>query len=650
MGGVGKTQLALEYAYRHAGDLDLVWWLRAEEPATLLEHYAALADPLGLAQASEIAATVAAVRQALTRRDRWLLVFDNANAPNEIDDLLPRGAGGRVLITSRNPSWPFAAELGVPTLSREAAVRFLLQRTGQRDAASAAALADELGDLPLALAQAAAYIVETGSALADHLHALRTKRRALRARQRPPDGYPGTVGTTWTMAAERLRTEEPRALDLLSLCAFLAPEAIPRRLLSEHHAALPPDLGAALADALDLDRLLAALRRYSLADVTPGTLSCHRLVQAATRDALAPDDHRRWIETAVALMRAAFPYDRDVPATWAPSGGLLAHALAAAGHAEAAARDLADARWLLNQTAHYFERRAEFDQARSGYARAQALAEAALGENDPEVASYINNLGSVLRALGDLAGARAAFDRALRIDEASFGPDHPKVASSVNNLGSVLPELGDLAGARAAFERALRIDEASFGADDPMVAIRVNNLGSVLQDLGDLAGARAAYERALRIDEASFGPDHPNVAISVNNLGSVLQDLGDLAGARAAFERALRIDEASFGPDHPNVARDVNNLGSVLRDLGDLAGARAAFERALRIDEASFGPDHPNVAIRVNNLGDVLRALGDLAGARAAFERALAICERFHGPEHPHTRIARGNLESLGRG
>ena len=121
MGGVGKTQLALEYAYRHAGDFDLVWWLRAEEPATLLEDYAALAGPLGLAQAgeSELAAVAAAVCQELARRDRWLLVFDNANAPDEIEPLLPRGGGGRVLITSRNPSWPFAAPLDVPTFSRE---------------------------------------------------------------------------------------------------------------------------------------------------------------------------------------------------------------------------------------------------------------------------------------------------------------------------------------------------------------------------------------------------------------------------------------------------------------------------------------------------------------------------------------------------
>ena len=150
------------------------------------------------------------------------------------------------------------------------------------------------------------------------------------------------------------------------------------------------------------------------------------------------DETRGWVEAAVALMRAGFPYVEDDPTTWTASGALLAHALAAAGHAEGTAKDLEDARWLLNQTARYLKMRAEFDRARTGYARALELAEFALGPEHPEVAAYVNNLGGVLQDLGDLAGARAAYERALKIDEAIYGPDHPEVAIGVNNLGEVL--------------------------------------------------------------------------------------------------------------------------------------------------------------------------------------------------------------------
>ena len=125
----------------------------------------------------------------------------------------------------------------------------------------------------------------------------------------------------------------------------------------------------------------------------------------------------------------------------------------------------------------------------------------------------------------------------VRISPEGFGSDHPSVANLVNNLGLVLRNLGDLDGARKAYQRALAIDEKSFGPDHPSVAIDVNNLGMVLQDLGDLDGARKAYQRALAIDEKAFGPDHPKVAIRVNNLGGVLRSLGDLDGAGKAFQR-----------------------------------------------------------------------------------------------------------------
>jgi Tfp pilus assembly protein PilF len=565
MGGVGKTQLALEYAYRQATDFDLVWWLRANNPATLLEGYAALAGPLGVAppDESELAALAEAVCRELVRRDRWLLVFDAASEPSELEVLLPKGGGGRVLITSRNPGWPFASALEVPVLSRGDTVRFLLARTKQNDEAAARALADQLGDLPLAVEQAAAYMVETGLTLATYLELFRTRRSELWHEEKPPVGYPETVGTTWTMAVDRLRAAEPRAVDLLSLCAFLAPEAIPRRLLAEHDGALPSDLGEAVADPLRLNRLVGALRRYSLVEVTGEGLNLHRLVQAATRDALTGATTRRWVEAAVAMMNAAFPYVEDDPSTWAPSGELLAHALAAAGHGETAGPDLPGLPRLLNEAASFLETRAEFDRARTTYQRALKLAEETLGPCDPKVATYANNLGHALRAQGDLPGARACFEQALAIDEASFGPEHPTVASDVNNLGRVLRAQGDLAGARASYERALKIFESHLGADHPDVATIVNNQGAVLQDLGDLTGARACYERALAIDEAAFGPEHPNVAIRVNNLGTVLQDQADLAGARAAFERALHLFEKFLASEHPNITNARNHLQAV---------------------------------------------------------------------------------------
>ena len=651
LGGVGKTQLAVEYAYRHAAEYDVVWWVRAEEPATLAADYAGLSGPLDLPQKDEPdqRVVVEAVRRWLGQNAGWVLVFDNVPGPAEVRGYLPQGATGHVLVTSRNPSWRgVASPLSVQVLERAESVDFLLKRTGQADEVAADALAEALGDLPLALEQAGAYVEAIQRSLSDYLRLFHDHRLELLRRGIPSTDYPDTVATTWEISFQQVQQTSPAGAFLLSLCAFLAPDDIPRDLLSEGTQHLPQPLADAVADPLAFDEALASLRRYSFVEVSGGDLSVHRLVQAVARDRLAEEDRRTWAEAAVRLVDSAFPSGdtRDVR-TWPECARLLPHALAAAGHAESLGVASEATGRLLNQAGGYLQGRGEFAEAKTAFERALAIDEVAFGPNHPSVATAVNNLGGVLQDLGDLTGARAAFERALAIDEAVFGPDHLNVARDVNNLGSVLQAVGDLAGARAAYERALVIDEAVFGPDHPNVARDVNNLGSVLQAVGDLAGARVAYERALAMDEAVFGPDHPNIARGVNNLGSVLQDLGDLAGARAAYERALAIDEAAFGPDHPDVARDINNLGSVLKYLGDLAGARAAFERSLAIGEAVFGPDHPNVARCLWNLGTVLQAQGEIEGAREAYERALGTFERFLGPDHQYTRGVRQYLDSL---
>lgn len=690
LGGVGKTQLAAEYAHRYASQYDVVWWVRAEEPAMIAEEYARLAAALGLPEKDEADQRLAveAVRTWLSRHDRWLLVFDNVNDPKTLTGFMPHPRTGHILITSRNPSWRgVATPLPVPTLERGESVKLLLDRTHQSDQTGAERLAEALGDLPLALVQAAATIEETHSSIATYYSVFGDHQRELLLRGVPTD-YPAPVATTWGLALQEAQRVTPVAVDLLNLCAFLAPDDIPREGLADAAPHLPAPLSAAMADPFMLDEAVAALRRYSFIEVHEGALTVHRLVQAVVRDRLSPEDRRAWAQAAVTLVDHEFPESSDDVETWPSCARWLPHALAAAAHAEAlgVARE-ARAR-LLARFAVYLQGRAAFAEAKGFLEQALALHEAEYGTEDPRVASVLRSLGSVLHDLGDLGGARSCFERALGIDVATYGPDHPEVARDVNDLGSVLMDLGDLPAARKHLERALSIDEATYGPDDPSVAIRLNNLGALFRDLGDFSSARAYLERALAIDIRAYGPEHPTVAIgrtnlgrllhdlgdlqgareqfeealtidehtygcyhprfalALNNRGRVLRDLGDLAGARADFERALAIVEATYGPDHPDVARDINNLGSVLRDLGDLEGARGCFERVLRIAEATYGPEHPAVAIGCNNLGSVLQALGDLEGARAELDRALSIAQATYGPEHP---VVASIVNNLGR-
>jgi tetratricopeptide (TPR) repeat protein len=649
LGGVGKTQLAAEYAHRYASHYNVVWWVRAEEPATMAEDFARLATSLGLPEKDEADQRLAieAIRSWLSRNDKWLLIFDNVNDPKDLAPYLPHPRTGHILVTSRNPSWRgVATPLTVTALARAESVKFLLVRTGQQDESAAERLAETLGDLPLALVQAAATIKETRSSISSYHAAFGDHQRELLLRGVPMD-YPTPVATTWGLAFQEAQRLSPVAVDLLSLCAFLAPDDMPREGLADAAPHLPEALAAALSDPFLFDEAVAALRRYSFMDVHEGALSVHRLVQAVVRDRLAPEDRRTWAEAAVRIVDHEFPESSDDVETWPWCARWLPHALAAASHAEAydVAKDVRGR--LFARFAVYLQGRAAFAEAKGYLERALALHEATFGPEDPKVASVLRSLGSVLHDLGDLGGARSHLERALAIDIASFGPDHPDVARDVNDLGSVLMDQGDLPGARKHLERALAIDEATYGPDDPSVAIRLNNLGALFRDLGDFAGARVHLERALVIDIRAYGPDHPTVAIGRTNLGRLLHDLGDLKGAREQFEEALKIDEHTYGCYHPRFALALNNRGRVLRDLGDLAGARADFERALAIVEDTYGPDHPDVARDINNLGSVLRDLGDLEGARANFARVLRIAEATYGPDHPAVAIGCNNLGSV---
>jgi tetratricopeptide (TPR) repeat protein len=624
-GGVGKTTLAVEYAYRQRSRFDTVWWVRAGQPATLVGDLAELGAALGLAEAGQPdqQLTVAAVRRWLADHDRWLMVFDNAGAPEgpsglraplaRLVDLLPQVVHGQVLVTSRDAHWEHHATLAeLEVFTPQEAVAFLLARSGSDDEATAGEVAQLLGWLPLALEQAGAYVRETRISLGAYQARLEQTPGKLLGRGAPRDRDPAdSVATTWQLSLEQV-SAVPGATALLELCAFLAPDDIPRTLLDRLNGLA--DLPARLADlanddALVVDEAIGGLRRFGLLKASPEVVAVHRLVQQVIRDRLGPDQRRELVAVALRLLQAASPYAHTDPDAWPAYAQLLPHALAVTGHAEALDIDLERVATLLSDAGLYLWQRADHSQARALHERALSIREARLGADHPDTAQSLSNLAGVLRDQGDLKGARRLFERALAIYEARLGPDHPDTANSLNNLAAVLHAQGDLHGARALHERALSIREARLGTDHPDTANSLNNLAAVLRDQGDLHGARRLFERALAVREARLGPDDTDTAQSLNNLAGVLRDQGDLQGARALLERALAIFEARLGADHPNTALSLSSLGTVLHAQGDLDRARPLFERALAIREARLGADHPDTVRSRQNLERLVAAL-----------------------------------------
>jgi hypothetical protein len=291
-------------------EYQIIWWIRSEELATMASDYANLAESLGLPEKDSIDQTeiVRDVKSWLEHNSGWLLIFDNAQDTNEMGDYLPQAGDGHVIITSRNPSWSKIAKLlPAKVFDRVESIDFLCRRTGQDDKEAADMLADELGDLPLALEQAGAYIEETTMSLAAYCELVQSRRQELWGEESPPMGYPQAVGATWSLAMDRVGEESPEAAYLLNLCSYLAPDDIPIELLRKGKEHLPEPLASVVADQLIMNRAVKSLSHYSLIESKDENLSVHRLVQAVVRDRLDEDDKKDWAAIALNFLKEVFP-------------------------------------------------------------------------------------------------------------------------------------------------------------------------------------------------------------------------------------------------------------------------------------------------------------------------------------------------------
>ena len=577
LGGVGKSELALQYAIARRADYGLVWWVTAADAGQLEAGLARLAGRLCPA-VSVTGTTSDAAEWAtgwLQAHDGWLLVLDNVEDPADIEPLLGEMGGGHVIVTSRRDAdWGRLADpvrLGV--LDPVAAVQVLTLRTGQHGAAeeeAAGLIAAELGFLPLALDQVAAYVIQQRVTLPAYLDSLRRHRARMHA---AGVGAQQTIARLWDLHITVIHTRSPVAARMLGVLARYAPDAIPRAMLGGD------------APREDTDEALGLLASYSMIALTPETVSIHRLLQAVilTQPGNDDDDHLGLETMALDWLQAAIPDDVETDmGGWPLVRTLVPHAEALADHFPADGRPETLA-WVENQVALFLNSQGEYGRALLLRQDALSITEAALGPDHPDTATRLGNLAVTYWNLGRYAEALPLEERALSITEAALGPDHPRTAIRLSNLAATYRDLGRYAEALPLDERALSITEAALGPDHPDTAISLSNLAATYNDLGRYAEALPLQQRALSITEAALGPDHPDTAIRLSNLAASYWNLKRYAEALPLQQRALSITEAALGPAHPSMATRLGILALTYRDLGRDAEAVALEERASQI-------------------------------------------------------------------
>ncbi|MEV6964457.1 FxSxx-COOH system tetratricopeptide repeat protein [Hamadaea sp. NPDC051192] len=689
-GGVGKTQIAVEYAYRNVDRYQLIWWIQAEDPAAVRASLAELAERLGLPTSGAMDQTVRAVLDALssTTPMSWLLVYDNADDPASLDGLTPT-AHGHVLFTSRNPLWSASGPtVEVDVFSRLESTQLLQRHRPKMTDSEAERLAEQLGDLPLALEQAAALLVTTLSSVDDYLDEFARHKRTLLSEGRPRN-YPHTVATFVTLAVARMRQESPAAAQLLEMIAFLAPDPVSSALLWEGRGAETTEpLRAALQERNDIARAMRDLVRFGVAKTNSARqITVHRLVQYVLREELSAAGNDDALDNARRLLAAANPGYPDDRATWPRHAEMRPHARAA----DLIHGDLRARQAIMDQLRYVFNT-GDFEGCAELATEIldawnKPVDDGGFGPQDPLTLLAMRRYADALRSLGDRDAALWA-RRALDGSMAALGETHEYTMGAVMGVAADLRIANKFAEARELDDRTLQLHLDTFLPGDPATLRAMNSVAINLRWAGEFQAAyemdveaerqsRTAlselaawtffaiegqardllllgrYQDALELQQSSLpeetallGDRHVAVLRAKILVASMLRKTGRVADAVTAARDTYRSASTRFGPMHGHTLAATVTLANTLRAAGDAAQALTLITDARDGYTSIYGADHGLTLCTAVNEAVIHRALGNDRDALALDEAIIADMSRVLGPQHPFALSAFVNYGS----
>lgn len=706
LGGVGKTELAAEYAHRYRHEYDLVWWIRAEREEAITAALVALGTRLDLQEfwLGERDHSMGVVMNALvngTPFDRWLLIFDDAQNAAVIGKYLPRPSEhGHVIITSRDIRWQALQVDGVELteFKVDEAIEFLRKRVpalasfsanaqeDERRQEEAKRLAETLGNLPLAVEHAAAYLKETGASVEEYLAMYEDNAHKLFGKD-VDIRYPRTVATTWSVSTQAISLE---AAAIFQLLACFAPEPIAEELLRQPAAiTLEPPLGEILGDVSLFRPAVRELHRYSLVkiDGVRNIVQMHRVVRTVTRDRLEREDpaKARELQEAVhQLLAASDPCAPDREDSGPIYQRSLEH-LVPSGAVESEAPPVRrliinQVRWL-HRSGGYTEALAlgeptlalwqkKFDPAdkltltlavevgvamrssgrwEDAYhldSKTLELLEHNYGETDEIYLECARSYGRDLSMLGRYTEALEHDMRLLPLYEREIRADHERTLKLRNNIAISLRCLGRFEEALTYDQETLEERRRTLGYNDEATLTSQFAVARDLRRLGRYEESLDMIREVNDVLERKGGPWNLFRLLAGVELELSLRRVGQYDDARRQGELILERHHTLIGEDHRQSLLAATDLVNDKRFTGELAAAAELGERTVASWEKIVGPDHPNTNAARANLATVRRMQGDIARALQLDESALSCFRDLYGEEHPSTLVVMTNLAS----
>lgn len=656
LGGIGKTQIAVEYAYRTRHRYAHTLWVNAASEEALLSSFTALGELLpAFAAKSEMdqRKLAAAIKGWLEQvKQRWLLIFDNVNDVSLVHEYLPQQGNGSILITTRaNAVGSLGASLEVEKMGLVEGTQFLLHRaqclpSTNEESSEATNVVIALNGFPLALDQAGAYLEETGCSFADYLQLYQGHRQALLARRgAQATRYPDSVATTWSLSFQKVEQDNPAAAELLQLCAFLSPERIPEELIRDGATHWTSPLQKAAADLFAFNQMLEELLKFSLVKRLADShmLSIHRLVQAVLLDAMTEQERDQWTQRISKALDAMFPGSK--PATWKQCERLLLHVLACLERASPTQKSLELAS-LASKAAMYLCERARYAEAEPLYQQALHIREQMFGPEHLDVAHSLHNLANLYVKQGKYAEAELYYQRGIHIKETLLEPQHPDVAFSLHCLANLYAEQGKYT--QALYQRTLRIyQHTPQRLYSHAVISTLSDLATLYQELGRYAEAETLYKQMLQALELMAEPPDLDMALLLNNMAVLSKVQGKYAEAEQLYQRALHIREQLLDPEHPDIAQSLHNLANLRVELSQYTEAEPLYQQALQIRRKVLETDHPDIAQSLLCLARLYYHQGKYSEAEPLYQQVLQTYEQKLGSLHPATASCLGALANL---